>query len=77
MGAIGVALTLGSKKTGLLLAILMLPLWVPIIILGSGCVVAAFQGLPYVMEISLLAAIWIVCLMFAPLAMAFAFRETV
>lgn len=77
MGAIGVALTIGSQKTGLLLAILMLPLWVPIIILGSGMVMAALQGLSYVMEVFMLAAIWIGCLMFAPITTAFAFRETV
>ena len=46
LGAVGAALTVGLKRGGLLLALLILPLYIPVLILGSGTLQAALQGLP-------------------------------
>lgn len=46
LGAVGAALTVGLKRGGLLLALLILPLYIPVLILGSGAIQASLQGLP-------------------------------
>jgi heme exporter protein B len=46
LGAVGAALTVGLRRGGLLLALLILPLYIPVLILGSGALQAALQGLP-------------------------------
>ena len=46
LGAVGAALTVGLKRGGLLLALLTLPLYIPVLILGSGALQAALQGMP-------------------------------
>src|SRR3546814_6134790 len=48
LGAVGAALTVGLKRGGLLLALLILPLYIPVLILGSGALQASLQGLPAV-----------------------------
>ena len=45
LGAIGAALTLGLRAGGSLLALLILPLYVPVLIFGAGAVDAARAGL--------------------------------
>lgn len=45
LGAVGAALTVGLKRGGLLLALLILPLYIPVLILGSGALQASLQGL--------------------------------
>jgi heme exporter protein B len=56
LGAIVAALTVGIRRSGMLLAVLALPLFVPVLVFGSGAVVAASQGLPWSGAIYLLAA---------------------
>ncbi|WP_232430932.1 heme exporter protein CcmB [Pseudomonas massiliensis] len=46
LGAIGAALTVSLRRGGLLLALLVLPLYIPVLILGSGALRAALEGLP-------------------------------
>ncbi|MBD8577806.1 heme exporter protein CcmB [Pseudomonas syringae] len=70
LGAVGAALTVGLKRGGLLLALLILPLYIPVLILGSGALQAALQGLPatgYLLWLGSLAAL---ALTLAPLAIA-------
>ena len=57
LGAVGAALTVGLKRGGLLLALLILPLYIPVLILGSGALQAALQGLPAVGHL-----LWLSCL---------------
>lgn len=60
LGAVGAALTVGLKRGGLLLALLILPLYIPVLILGSGALQAALQGLPatgYLLWLGSLAAL--------------------
>jgi len=74
LGAVGAALTLGLRGGGMLLALLVLPLYVPILILGAGCVAAAAQGLPYTGALLLLGAGLALLTILAPLATATALR---
>jgi len=74
IGAIGAALTLGLRGGGVLLSLLVLPLFVPILIFGAGTVDAAVHGSPYSAHLLLLAACSIAALVLAPLASAAALR---
>ena len=46
VGAIGAALTVGLRKGGVLISLLVLPLYIPVLIFGTGAVQAAVTGLP-------------------------------
>jgi heme exporter protein B len=74
VGAIVAALTVGIRRSGMLLAVLALPLFVPVLVFGSGAVVAASQGLPWSGAIYLLAAGLALALVLVPLAAAAALR---
>ncbi len=74
IGAVIVALTVGMRRSGMLLALLALPLYVPVLILGAGSVMAAAQGLPTAGALLLMAAGLVLLLVLAPLAAAAALR---
>ncbi len=74
IGAMVAALTVGIRRSGMLLAVLALPLYVPVLVFGAGAVVAAAQGLPWIGAIYLLAAGLVLALVLAPLAAATALR---
>jgi heme exporter protein B len=46
VGAVVAALTVGIRRSGMILAVLALPLYVPVLVFGAGRVVAAAQGCP-------------------------------
>ncbi len=74
LGAIGAGLTLGLRGGGVLLALLILPLYIPVLIFGAGAVEAVIQGLSPSGHLSLLTAGLILSLAFAPWASAVALR---
>jgi heme exporter protein B len=74
IGAVVVALTVGMRRSGMLLALLALPLYVPVLIFGAGSVMAAAQGLPFQGALLLLGAGLVLALVLAPLAAAAALR---
>jgi heme exporter protein B len=74
IGSIGAALTLGVRRGGVLLAILILPLAVPILIFGSRATELAIHGEAYVAPMELLGAIVVLSFTLAPLAAAAAVR---
>ena len=74
LGAIGAALTLGLRGGGSLLALLVLPLCVPVLIFGAGAVDAAHAGLGATANLSLLGAGLLIAIVGAPLASAAAIR---
>ncbi len=73
LGAVGAALTLGLRN-GALLALLVLPLYVPVLIFGAGAVDAVRTGMGAAAELSLLGAGLLTALVGAPLAAAAAVR---
>jgi heme exporter protein B len=74
LGAIGAALTLGLRSGGGLLALLILPLYVPILIFGAGSIEAMRAGLGAGPQLALLTAALLVAMVGAPLAAAGAVR---
>lgn len=68
IGSIGASLTLGVRGAGVLLSLLILPLYIPVLIFGSGAVEAYASGLGAGGHLSLLAALLVLALFFAPLA---------
>ena len=74
LGAIGAALTLGARGGGSLLALLILPLYVPVLIFGAGSADAVRAGLSASPNLSLIAAGLLVALVGAPFATAAAVR---
>jgi len=74
LGAVVAALTVGIRRSGMLLAVLALPLYVPVLVFGAGAVAAAAEGLPWLGAIYLLAAGLALSLVLAPLAAATALR---
>jgi heme exporter protein B len=74
MGAVVAALTVGIRRSGMLLALLALPLFLPVLVFGAGSVMAAAQGLPWLGALLLLGAGLALALVLAPLAAAAAIR---
>ena len=68
IGSIGAALTLGVRGAGVLLSLLILPLYIPALIFGAGAVEADAAGLGAGGHLSLLAALLVLSVFFAPLA---------
>lgn len=74
IGAIGAALTLGVRGGGVLLSVLVLPLYVPVLIFGAGAVEATLTGLGPRAHLSLLGALALGGVFFAPWPTAAALR---
>ncbi|WP_146909266.1 heme exporter protein CcmB [Arenimonas daejeonensis] len=74
LGAVVAALTVGIRRSGMLLALLALPLFLPVLVFGAGSVMAAAQGLPWSGALLLLGAGLALALVLAPLAAAAAIR---
>jgi heme exporter protein B len=74
IGGVVVALTVGMRRSGMLLALLALPLYVPVLILGAGSVIAASQGMQFGGALLLLGAGLALLTILAPLATATALR---
>lgn len=74
LGAIGAALTLGLRSGGVLVALLVLPLYIPVLIFGAGAVEATTSGLGGGAHLSMLGAILLAALLGTPLATAAALR---
>jgi heme exporter protein B len=70
IGSIGAALTLGIRGTGVLIALLVLPLYIPVLVFGAGAVNAVSIGMSPNGALSLLGAVLAVALVFAPIASA-------
>jgi heme exporter protein B len=74
IGAVGVALTVGLRRGGLLLSLLILPLYVPVLIFATSAVGAAAAGVPVAGQLYLLGALLVLAMMLAPFAIAAALR---
>lgn len=75
IGAIGAALTLGARRAGVLLSLLVLPLYIPVLIFGVAASEAAALGLESRPHLLLLAALLAASLALAPWAAAAALRQ--
>lgn len=77
IGAIGVGLTVGLRKGGVLLSLLMLPLFIPVLIFATSAVDAAAMGMTYLGQLAILAAILVLASVLAPFAISAALRISV
>lgn len=74
IGAIGAALTVSVRRGGLLLSLIIIPLYSPVLIFGANCVHSAVIGESFMAPLAILAAIFILSLSIAPIACAGALR---
>lgn len=77
IGAIGAAITVTLRRGGVLIAIIILPLYIPILIFGAGMLTQSSQGLEITSQLYALAAILMLSLTLAPFAIAGALRVTI
>jgi heme exporter protein B len=75
IGAIGAALTLGARRGGVLISLLVLPLYIPVLIFGVATVNAAIDGIDPSARIMALGGFLLAALALAPLAAAAALRQ--
>ncbi len=74
IGAIGVALTVGLRRGGVILSLLVLPLYIPVLIFAANAVESAGAGLPIAAHLSLLMALLALSVSLSPLATAAALK---
>jgi heme exporter protein B len=74
IGSVGVALTVGLRRGGVILSLLVLPLYVPVLIFGTDAVKTAIIGIPITAQISILGAMLVGSLALAPMATAASLR---
>ncbi|XWY20849.1 heme exporter protein CcmB [Bisgaard Taxon 45] len=77
LGAIGVALTVGLRKGGVLLSLLVVPLFIPVLIFSASVLEAASLSLPYTGQLAILGAILAGSVTLSPFAIAAALRISV
>ena len=77
VGCIGAALTVGLKRGGMLISLLILPLYMPVLIFGSAAVKAAVTGVPAGPYLAILGAMLCLAIALAPLAIAAGLRISV
>jgi len=76
IGTFGAALTVGLRRGGLLLSLIVLPLYVPVLIFGAEAARRGAEGLPAATPLLLLAGIGLGCVALLPFATAAALRVT-
>jgi len=74
IGALVVALTLGSRNHGILLSLLVIPLFIPVLIFGTGAVINAVSGLSSQGALLMLLAMLIMALSLTPIAISSALK---
>jgi heme exporter protein B len=74
LGGIGAALTVGLKRGGMLISLLILPLYMPVLIFGSAAVQAAVSGMPAGPYLAILGALLCLAIALAPFAVAAGLR---
>lgn len=77
IGAIGVALTVGLRRGGMLLSLLVLPLYVPVLIFAAGAVDRAASGLAVSAQLNILLAMLLAALVLVPLPTSVALKMSV
>jgi len=77
IGSIGMCLTLGLRNGGVLLTLLVLPLFIPVLIFGASSIGAASIGVNYSGQLAILGALLIFSIMVAPFAGAAAMKISI
>lgn len=74
IGAIAVGLTVGLQKGGVLLALLLIPVFIPLLIFATSAVDSAALQLPYYAQLAIIAAMLLLAAALAPFAIAYSLK---
>ena len=74
VGAIAVGLTVGLNRGGVLLALLLIPLFIPLLIFATSAIDAASMNLPYEPQIAIIGALLLLAMALAPFAISYAVK---
>ncbi|MDT0582673.1 heme exporter protein CcmB [Brumicola blandensis] len=74
VGAIGVALTVGLQKGGVLLALLLIPIFIPLLIFATSAIESASMLLPYHQQLATIASLLLISVALSPMAVAYSLR---
>lgn len=74
IGAIGAALTVGIKKGGVLLSLIVLPLYIPLLIFATSAIDTSAMNLPYEGQLAIIAAIFATALTLSPFAVSLSLK---
>jgi heme exporter protein B len=74
IGAIGAALTVSLRRGGLLMSLIILPLYVPVLIFGASSVQAGAMGMAFIGQLAILGSMTMLALVLAPLAISAALQ---
>lgn len=77
LGAVGISLSLGASRNGILVAVMILPLYVPILIFGSAVITASLANNGYNAQLAILGAILLFALVLTPFATGRALKVAV
>jgi heme exporter protein B len=74
IGGIGVALTLGLHRGGVLLALLLIPIFIPLLIFATSAIESASMLLPYYSQLAFIAALLLLSVALSPMAIAYSLK---
>lgn len=74
IGAIGVALTTGLQRSGVLVALLLIPLFIPLLIFATSAIDSAAMNLPFGFQLGIMSAIFLLALAGAPAVIAYSLK---
>ena len=74
VGAIAVGLTVGLQRGGVLLALLLIPVFIPLLIFATSAVDSAALQLPYRAQLAIIGAMLMLAMATAPFAIAYALK---
>lgn len=77
IGSVGMGLTVGLRQGGVLLSLLVLPLYIPILIFGTSAVAAASMGLEYIGQLAFMGAYLMACISLVPFASVAAIKVSI
>ncbi|MGB3724175.1 MAG: heme exporter protein CcmB [Glaciecola sp.] len=74
VGAIGVALTVGLQRSGVLVALLLIPLFIPLLIFATSAIDSAAMHLPFGFQLGIMSAIMLLAFAGAPAVIAYSLK---
>jgi heme exporter protein B len=74
VGAIGVALTVGLQRSGVLVALLLIPLFIPLLIFATSAIDSASMNLPISFQLGIMASLLLFSLAIAPMVISYSLR---
>jgi len=74
IGAIGVALTVGLQRSGVLVALLLIPLFIPLLIFATSAIDSASMNLPISFQIGIMASLLLFSLAISPMVIAYSLK---